>query len=96
MSIETLIDGVWLPQAPENNQRYRKYMSGYIVEEGIYSVIPEEDISREWRDKELINTDWVVAVTDHPQHAAYLVYRAALRDWPATSDFPDTKPELGA
>ena len=50
---------------------------------------------RVWRNQELHNTDWVVTITDHPQHAAYMTYRQALRDWPSTSDFPDTKPELG-
>jgi hypothetical protein len=58
-----------------------------------------EDIAqgaRSWRDLELQRTDWIVPVTDHPQHAAYLAYRQALRDWPSTADFPDTKPVLGS
>ena len=50
--------------------------------------------SRAWRDEELLTTDRIVPLTDHPQHAAYITYRAALRDWPSTSDFPDTKPTL--
>lgn len=39
---------------------------------------------------------------DHPERAAYLTYRTALRNWPAqdedgdyVNDFPDTKPTLG-
>lgn len=51
---------------------------------------------RVWRDSELQATDWIVPITDHPQHAAYLTYRQALRDWPGTADFPDTKPVLGS
>lgn len=51
---------------------------------------------RVWRDSELQRTDWIVPITDHPQHAAYLTYRQALRDWPSTEDFPDIRPELGA
>jgi len=51
-------------------------------------------LARAWRDKELANTDWVVAVTDHPQHAEYLAYRVALRNWPSTDDFPNNKPEV--
>lgn len=51
---------------------------------------------RVWRDEELQRTDWIVPVTDHPQHAAYMTYRQALRDWPSTDAFPDTRPELGA
>ena len=47
-----------------------------------------------WRDEELKSTDYIVGVTDHPQHSDYMAYRVALRDWPSTSDFPDTKPTL--
>tara|TARA_R110001632_G_scaffold53318_2_gene131505 strand:+ start:1150 stop:1461 length:312 start_codon:yes stop_codon:yes gene_type:complete len=49
---------------------------------------------RRWRDDELKNSDWVVQVPDHPQKTDYTTYRAALRDWPSTADFPDTKPTL--
>ena len=49
----------------------------------------------EWRDLQLLASDWIVQVPDHPQRAAYITYRAALRDWPSTSDFPETRPELG-
>jgi len=52
--------------------------------------------AREWRDQELKDTDWIVAVTDHPQLAAYKTYRQELRDWPSTGDFPGTKPTLGS
>ena len=54
------------------------------------------DYAKSWRDQELQATDWIVPVTDHPQHAAYMAYRQALRDWPSTADFPTTRPELGA
>ena len=57
----------------------------------------QEDINhlaKLWRNEELSNTDYIVPLTDHPDHAATLAYRAALRDWPSTSDFPDTKPTL--
>ena len=52
---------------------------------------------KEWRDIELGATDWIVPITAHPQHAAYITYRQALRDWPADSDnFPGTRPTLGS
>jgi len=51
--------------------------------------------AREWRNEELIANDFIVPLTDHPQHAAYMAYRAALRAWPASSDFPATRPVLG-
>jgi len=51
--------------------------------------------ARSWRNEELTRTDFIVPTTDHPQHAAYITYRAALRAWPASSDFPATRPVLG-
>ena len=52
---------------------------------------------KEWRDQELVNTDWIVPITDHPQHTAYKTYRQELRDWPDDSDnFPGTRPTLGS
>ena len=53
------------------------------------------EVAREWRDGELVATDFIVPLSDHPQRAAYMTYRTALRDWPSTSDFPATKPVLG-
>ena len=53
-----------------------------------------EESARIWRNFELDSTDHIVPLTDHPDHAATLAYRATLRDWPSTSDFPDTKPTL--
>ena len=62
-----------------------------------WEEIPITDArARQWRDNELLQTDWIVPISDHPQHAAYITYRTALRDWPATGDFPATKPELGS
>ena len=63
--------------------------------EKIVEPVPDkEEIEREWRTIELVNTDWIIPLTDHPQHAAYITYRKALRDWPRTSNFPDTRPTL--
>ena len=50
---------------------------------------------RQWRDGQLGSSDWIIPLTDHPHHAAYITYRKALRDWPSTANFPDTKPTLG-
>ena len=57
----------------------------------------QEDINhlaKLWRNQELSKTDYIVPLTDHTDHTATLAYRVALRDWPSTSDFPDTKPTL--
>jgi hypothetical protein len=51
--------------------------------------------ARVWRNEELKSSDWISQTPDHPQRAAYITYRTALRDWPSTSNFPATKPELG-
>lgn len=58
------------------------------------SHLSAEETAREWRDKELYNSDWIVPLTDHPERESYLTYRQALRDWPSTDAFPDTKPTL--
>ncbi|MDB0041604.1 phage tail assembly chaperone [bacterium] len=59
-------------------------------------VVPPtaEETAREWRDRELSNTDFWVPTTDHPQYSDRMAYRVSLRDWPSTSDFPATKPTL--
>ena len=49
---------------------------------------------KEWRNQELKNTDWVIMLDDHPERPLYYSYRARLRDWTGTSDFPDTRPIL--
>ena len=54
-----------------------------------------EEAARMWRDMELSATDYIVPLTDHPQRAVYMAYREALRNWPSTADFPDTRPILG-
>ena len=50
-------------------------------------------IEKAWRDIELKSTDYLVPITDHPQHAAYMTYRQELRDYPSQADFPNgTRP----
>jgi len=51
--------------------------------------------ARRWRSEELLATDYIVPLSDHPSRTATMTYRAALRDWPSTSDFPGTQPKLG-
>ena len=53
-----------------------------------------EEEARQWRDKELSFTDWIIPLIDHPQREAYITYRESLRQWPSTESFPETKPEL--
>ena len=56
--------------------------------------LPAEDVAREWRNVELMKTDNIAQIPDWPNRDKYLTYRTKLRDWPSTSDFPDTKPTL--
>lgn len=57
-------------------------------------LITPEQKARTWRDEELARTDVAATVSDYPNANAVLAYRAALRDWPSTDSFPDTRPEL--
>ena len=50
--------------------------------------------ARMWRDGELTRTDTLHLLDDYPNAANLTTYRAALRNWPSTADFPDTKPTL--
>ena len=59
-------------------------------------VLTAEETARMWRDMELAVTDKAAQTLDWPNRDNILTYRQALRDWPSTSDFPDTRPELGA
>jgi len=92
---QALVDGVWVTQDPTDGQPYRKLMDGFAFETGTYSVVPADEEARQWRDSELAATDYIVPLTDHPQHDDYIAYRTALRDWPSTESFPDTRPVLG-
>ena len=55
-----------------------------------------EDSARQWRDMELHTTDRAAQTPDWTNRYIILTYRQALRDWPSTSDFPDTRPTLGS
>ena len=51
--------------------------------------------SRLWRDAELKENDIAAQTPDWPNRDNIITYRAALRAWPASSDFPATRPVLG-
>jgi len=73
---------------------------GDIYENNNFSKAPSpqltEQDAREWRNQELRATDFIVPLTDFPNHAAWITYRQELRDWTATEDFPNTKPTAPA
>jgi len=51
--------------------------------------------AKEWRDSELSNTDSLMLLSDYPYKEQLTAYRQALRDWPSTPEFPNTRPTLG-
>jgi hypothetical protein len=73
------------------------YENGAAVKKqfNVFNTEVTSHSARLWRNQELERSDWIVPVSDHPQHAAHMTYRTALRDWPSTSNFPATKPVLG-
>jgi len=82
-------------QEPQEGDILRHiYDTGVIVEKQ-WDGLPDEVIEdkpadeRLWRNRELQDTDWIVPLTDHPQHASFLVYREELRDYPSQADFPN-------
>jgi len=59
-----------------------------------YQELPLEDIDRGWRDDELNDTDKYMTLPDHPLFLNYQKYRAELRDWTGTAQFPGVRPTL--
>ena len=52
--------------------------------------------ARQWRNGELSATDTASQTPDWPNRDNILLYRTALRNWPSTDAFPETKPVLGS
>jgi hypothetical protein len=69
------------------------YPNYELVVENSDAIKKVEEI--DWRDSELARTDSLMFLPDYPYKEQLTVYRQALRDWPSTSDFPDTRPTLG-
>jgi hypothetical protein len=73
-----------------NFEHYELYVAPTPVEP------TAEETGRRWRNGELDATDRAAQTPDWPNRDNILIYRTALRDWPSTSDFPDTRPTLGS
>ncbi len=84
-------DGVWAEES-------EGFGSGDLYDEEngwSHPVKTTEEVeveAREWRNRELESSDYIVPLTDHPKQSATLTYRQELRDWPTTDDFPGIKP----
>ena len=72
------------------------FTKNYNVNTGELTINNTVILDREifWRNSELERTDSLMLLSDYPYKEQLTVYRQALRDWPATEDFPDTRPEL--
>ena len=75
------------------NHQYEEIVD---IELTMEDMMSSEDNARMWRNEELSGTDAASQTPDWPNRDNILAYRAALRAWPSTSDFPDTKPVLGS
>jgi len=79
-----------------------EYVKKFTADDGTYELIPPPKVTdserrlwgKIWRDNTLLETDYIVPLTDHPQRDKFLTYRQKLRDWPSTSDFPSKRPTL--
>jgi hypothetical protein len=91
---ENPIDGDYIQYNRADGSIRKKYYHEPYVQTAEELNAEKIIASRAWRDGELATTDYILPLTDHPDHATTLAYRALLRDWPSTSDFPDTKPTI--
>lgn len=75
-----------------------EYPNGDFVEKQYFNISAptgdeklelDNQIERSWRNAELASTDFIVPLTDHPKHEAYMTYRQELRDYPSQPDFPN-------
>lgn len=62
----------------------------HTIEVADYSGPTKEYTERKWRDAELERTDPMLQ-DDRPNYNELLAYRAALRDYPQSEGFPNSK-----
>ena len=90
-----------MPERTPEVGEHARHVQGERVWFGEYHPLPvytdqeiAEEEGRMWRNIELASTDMASQTPDWPNRANILAYRTALRDWPSTSEFPATRPEL--
>jgi hypothetical protein len=90
-------EGDWVRYVYDNGdtveKQYHTPPSPEVVAERNHKI--KLDNEKAWRNSELAKTDLLILLPDYPYKEQLTVYRQALRDWPSTTDFPDTRPELG-
>lgn len=72
----------------------REHFTNYeLYVDAVREARAKKEAEREWRNSELERTDIFATVSDYPHTTELTAYRTALRDWPASADFPDTRPQ---
>lgn len=95
MKIENLTNKNRVDNPSNGDYLKYTYSNGSTEKKYYWDPVPEDKAAKEkeWRDSELQSSDFIVPLTDHPKHAAYMTYRQELRDYPAQQDFPNgTRP----
>lgn len=96
--MQRLVNGSWEDCQESDlsiNDTYRVSVGGGGWHAQKHNPISKSESERIWRDSQLLSTDWIVLIPDHPELDKYMLYRQALRDYPNNEDFPDgTRPSL--
>jgi hypothetical protein len=75
----------------ENFEFYEEFEEPVVA---VDETVIAENEAKEWRDSELERTDLLMVVPDYPYKTQLEAYRQALRDWPSSENFPETRPTL--
>ena len=79
---------------PESEGNTHEFLGELMPSARIQKAHKEME-GKQWRNDELLRTDSLVLLPDHPDKDKFVAYRQALRDWPSTGNFPDTRPTIG-
>tara|TARA_E500000331_G_scaffold195386_1_gene187623 strand:- start:114 stop:404 length:291 start_codon:yes stop_codon:yes gene_type:complete len=96
-----MVDSVIKNFTDASRIKYPQLNDWVLVERGSFQVKSlwvEADLEvseKRWCDQEIANIQWIIEdASEHPEKTKYKTYEAALKAWPATSDFPSTRPTL--
>jgi len=72
----------------------KQHYSNYEMFVPVFREVDPEVRGRSWRNNHLRQTDKDIRrLSDHPENSKWLAWRKTLRDWPSTTDFPNTLPQ---
>tara|TARA_R100001086_G_scaffold199102_1_gene115364 strand:+ start:1239 stop:1553 length:315 start_codon:yes stop_codon:yes gene_type:complete len=71
----------------------KQHYSNYEMFVPVFREVAPEVRGRSWRNHQLRNSDGNIrSLSDHPENSKWLAWRKTLRDWPSTTNFPNTLP----